>query len=144
MYAIRSYYVINVVLRYVFNESIIWGPEVTLVLFAWLVLLGMSYAVKVTAHLGVDAVVNMLPHGPRRIMAVVAGILCIVYAFLLLKGAWDYWAPFAGLRITSYNVCYTKLLRRRREMVLIRTPWARSHWAASRTAPAEEPQVTMH
>jgi len=92
---------INVVLRYVFNESIIWGPEVTLVLFAWLVLLGMSYAVKVTAHLGVDAVVNMLPHGPRRIMAVVAGILCIVYAFLLLKGAWDYWAPFAGLDQTG-------------------------------------------
>lgn len=92
---------VNVVLRYVFNDAIIWGPEVTLVLFAWLVLFGMSYAVKITAHLGVDAVVNMLPHGPRRAMALLSGALCILYAVLLLKGAWDYWAPFAGLEQTG-------------------------------------------
>ncbi|RUS58959.1 TRAP transporter small permease [Pseudorhodobacter sp. E13] len=91
----------NVVLRYVFNSSIFWGFEVTLSLFAWLVLFGMSYAVKVTAHLGVDAVVNMLPSKTRRIMSLVAVTLCLAYAFLLLKGAWDYWAPFGGFQQTG-------------------------------------------
>ena len=33
---------VNVVLRYVFNASLIWGLEVVLILFAWLVLLGIS------------------------------------------------------------------------------------------------------
>ncbi|MEZ5687157.1 MAG: TRAP transporter small permease subunit, partial [Paracoccaceae bacterium] len=28
---------VNVVLRYVFNHSLIWGLELTLILFAWLV-----------------------------------------------------------------------------------------------------------
>lgn len=91
----------NVVLRYVFHSSVIWAPELTLILFAWLVLFGMSYAVKVTAHLGVDAVINVLRPGPRKTMALLAGALCILYAVLLLKGAWDYWAPFAGLEQTS-------------------------------------------
>ncbi|OYX45350.1 MAG: TRAP transporter small permease protein [Rhodobacterales bacterium 32-67-9] len=92
---------VNVVLRYVFNSSLIWGLEMTSALFAWLVLFGMSYAVKVTAHLGVDAVINILPHRGRRILALVAAACCLVYAFLLLKGAWDYWAPFGGFEQTG-------------------------------------------
>lgn len=92
---------INVVLRYGFNTGLIWGLEVVTFLFAWLILFGMSYAVKVTAHLGVDAVVNLLSAGPRKMLATLAGIICVIYAALLLKGAWDYWAPFAGLDVTS-------------------------------------------
>jgi len=92
---------INVVLRYGFNTGIIWGLEAVTFLFAWLVLFGVSYAVKVTAHLGVDAVINLFQRPTRRVLAVIAGVICIVYAVLLMKGAWDYWAPFAGLDATS-------------------------------------------
>ena len=92
---------VNVVMRYVFNASLIWGLELTLALFAWLVLFGMSYAVKVTAHLGVDAVINILPQRGRRILALIAAACCLVYVFLLMKGAWDYWAPFAGFEQTG-------------------------------------------
>ena len=92
---------INVVLRYLFNSSLIWGLEVVLILFAWLVLFGVSYGVKVTAHLGVDALTNILPRKLRRFVALIAGILCIIYAMLLLKGAWDYWAPYAELPPTE-------------------------------------------
>lgn len=92
---------VNVVLRYVFQSSLIWGLELTLALFAWLVLLGISHAVKINAHLGVDAVINLLPPTARRALALFAGALCIFYAVLLLKGAWDYWAPFAGFQQTG-------------------------------------------
>lgn len=92
---------INVVLRYGFNTGIIWGLEAVSFLFAWLILFGVSYAVKITAHLGVDAVTNLFPKPGRRVLAVIAGAVCVVYAALLLKGAWDYWAPFAGLDATT-------------------------------------------
>lgn len=92
---------VNVFLRYLFNNSLIWGLEVTLILFAWLVLLGVSYGVKVTTHLGVDALTNILPDGARRALALFAGAVCIAYAFLLFKGAWDYWAPYGGLYPTE-------------------------------------------
>lgn len=92
---------INVVLRYGFNTGLIWGLEMTGFLFAWLVLFGISYAVKVTAHLGVDAIINMVSAPMRRVLTLLAAAICIAYAFLLFKGAWDYWAPFAGLDATS-------------------------------------------
>lgn len=92
---------VNVVLRYGFNTSLIWGLEVTLILFAWLVIFGVSYCIKVTAHLGVDAVTNLFAPRGRRFLALVSGAVCIVYAILLMKGAWDYWAPFAAFQPTT-------------------------------------------
>lgn len=92
---------INVVMRYIFNTSLIWGLEVVLILFAWLVLFGIAYGFKVTSHLGVDAVTNLLPSGPKRVMAAVTALVCLLYVVLLAKGAWDYWAPFAGLQQTT-------------------------------------------
>lgn len=92
---------INVVLRYGFNSGLIWGLEVTLVLFAWLVLLGTAYGVRTTHHLGVDTLLVRLPARVRYRVNTLAALACIVYAALLTKGAWDYWAPFAGLPATE-------------------------------------------
>ena len=91
----------NVIARYVFNSNIFWALELTVFLFAWLVLLGASYAVKKTAHLGVDAIVNTMGPSKRRVAALIVAAACILYAFLLLKGSWDYWAPYANLPPTD-------------------------------------------
>ena len=59
---------INVVLRYGFNTGLIWGLESVLFLFAWLVLFGVAYAFKITANLGVDAILNIAPSRIKRII----------------------------------------------------------------------------
>jgi len=92
---------VNVIMRYVFNSLVIWGLEVVLILFAWMVLFGISYGFKITAHLGVDAITNLLSPTKRRILGLLSGAICILYAIMLLKGAWDYWAPFASLQETT-------------------------------------------
>ena len=81
--------------------TIIWSSEVVLMMFAWLVLFGIAYCFKVTAHLGVDAVTNLLDPRKQKAVALLAGALCIVYALLFMKGAYDYWAPFADLKPTA-------------------------------------------
>jgi C4-dicarboxylate transporter DctQ subunit len=91
----------NVVARYVFNDNILWALEATAFLFAWLVLLGASYAMKVSAHLGVDAIIAMVSGGWKRILGLIAAAICVVFALLLMKGAWDFWAPFAELQPTT-------------------------------------------
>ena len=53
----------QVIARYVFNYSFVWALELTGVMFAWLIFIGMSYGVRVGAHIGVDALVKAL--GPR-------------------------------------------------------------------------------
>lgn len=91
----------NVAARYLFNSNIFFALELTVFMFAWLVLLGASYAVKKNAHLGVDAIINMARPSTRKILGLVSVLACIIYAVLLLKGAWDYWAPYANLPPTT-------------------------------------------
>ncbi len=91
----------NVTARYGFNSNIFYALELTVFLFAWLVLLGASYAVKKTLHLGVDVVVNFMPQNGRRILNLFVVAVCLIYSFLLLKGSWDYWAPYANLPPTE-------------------------------------------
>jgi C4-dicarboxylate transporter DctQ subunit len=86
----------NVVARYVFNANILWALEATVFLFAWLVLIGASYVVKISGHLGVDVVVKMLRRPARRKLTLLAAACCVAYALLLVIGSWQYWAPFAG------------------------------------------------
>lgn len=85
----------NVVARYVFEANILWALELTVFLFAWLVLMGMSYGVKKHFHIGVDVVINAVPSGAKRIMALIAVAACLAFSILLLIGAWNYWYPFA-------------------------------------------------
>lgn len=84
----------NVITRYVFNSNLLWALEVTVFLFAWLVLIGTSYCVKKNLHLGVDVAVNMFGPKGRKVMAMIAVSLCILFSVLLLYGSWDYWYPF--------------------------------------------------
>lgn len=91
----------NVIARFGFNSNILWALELTVFLFGWLVLLGASYAVKKHSHLGVDAIINMVPAPVARIMGLISVGACLVFSLLLLKGAYDYWAVFADLPPTS-------------------------------------------
>ena len=88
----------NVIARYVFNDNLLWALEITLFLFAWLVLLGASYCVKKDLHLGIDLVINVLPRHWRRLASCVGVALCLTFSLLLLKGSWDYWYPFVTTR----------------------------------------------
>jgi len=90
----------NVVARFL-NLNILWALEATVFLFAWLVLLGASYAVRINAHLGVDVIINIVSPALRRTFGIITIIVCILFSVFLLKGSWDYWAPFANLPATS-------------------------------------------
>lgn len=91
---------VNVIVRKS-GGNILWAKEMSVFLFAWLVLIGASYAVKKGAHLGVDVFVNMAEGRTRKKLGVAAVAVCIVYSFLLFKGSWDYWANFANLPQTT-------------------------------------------
>jgi len=84
----------NVVARYIFNANILWALELTVFLFAWLVLMGASYAVKKHIHIGVDVVVNAVSPMTAKILTILAVAACLAFSILLLIGSWNYWYPF--------------------------------------------------
>ena len=80
----------QVIARYIFNYSFVWALEVTTVLFAWLIFIGMSYGVRVGSHIGVDALVKSLGPKAARIVGSIAALLCIVYAVIVTIGGYQY------------------------------------------------------
>ncbi|HEX9779458.1 MAG TPA: TRAP transporter small permease [Geopsychrobacteraceae bacterium] len=83
---------VEVVLRFGFGTGMMWAQELTLHLSAWMVLFGASYGIKVGSHIGVDALVKILPPLARRIVGGAAVAACLFYCGLFAKGAWVYLA----------------------------------------------------
>jgi C4-dicarboxylate transporter, DctQ subunit len=81
---------VQVVLRYGFGSGFIWQLEANTYLFSWLVMLGISYCVRVRAHIGVDAAVRLLPPGPRRAVGILVLLLALTYTVLMMYGSFDY------------------------------------------------------
>jgi C4-dicarboxylate transporter, DctQ subunit len=94
----------QVVARYVFNTGAVWALELTTYLFAWLVLFGVSYGVRVGAHIGIDALVKLLPPGPQRIAGLLAAALCMLYTAIMITGSWTYLRTLYMLGIPSEDL----------------------------------------
>lgn len=95
---------LQVVLRYVFNTGFIWALEATTYLFAWLVLFGMSYCVRVHAHIGIDVLVKALPPRGQRAVGLLAVALSLAYCVILFIGAWNYTETMMLLGITAEDI----------------------------------------
>ena len=80
----------QVVMRYGFNSGYTWALELTGLFFAVMIFVGVSYGVRVGAHIGVDALVKLMPSGPRRATSIVVVLLCLLYAGLVIYGSWIY------------------------------------------------------
>ena len=81
----------QVIARYIFNSG--WGSalEITQVVFAWLILFGMSYGIKTQLHLGVDIVIRKFPEKVFKFCAVFGAIACIVYGITFFSAEWVSW-----------------------------------------------------
>lgn len=94
----------QVVARYVFNYSFVWALEITGVMFAWLIFIGMSYGVRVGSHIGVDVLVKALGPKAARVAGCLAAALCVLYAGIVLWGSWQYVAKIHEVGILMQDV----------------------------------------
>lgn len=114
----------QVIARYVFNSG--WGGalEMTRVLFAWMILFGMSYGIKTGSHLGVDAFVRLFPKPVFRATALFGALCCLLYAVILLSADWlqglgattkggaiDYWQKMYKIGIGLDDLHYPDFVR---------------------------------
>lgn len=90
LFAMTALAFMQVVRRYVFNSNYSWNLELTTVVFAVMIFVGISYGVRVGSHIGVDALVRLLPPGKRRLVSMLAVVLSLVYVGFVLYGSTIY------------------------------------------------------
>jgi TRAP-type C4-dicarboxylate transport system permease small subunit len=78
----------QIIMRYVFNSAPSWTEEAARYLFIWSSFIAAGMGVREHVHIGIDALVNILPPPVRRLTQyVVALIITALGAFL----AWYGW-----------------------------------------------------
>ncbi|HWP51701.1 MAG TPA: TRAP transporter small permease [Clostridia bacterium] len=70
---------IQVVSRYVFNNAITWAEELAVIMFVWLIYLGVAGAVTKRKHLKIDALINAVPFKVKRVLLILDNL--ITFAF---------------------------------------------------------------
>ena len=90
LFAMTALAFMQVVRRYIFNTGFSWTLELTGVIFALMIFVGISYGVRVGSHIGVDALVNLLSPPKRRFVSIIAVLLSLVYVGFVLVGSLEY------------------------------------------------------
>jgi TRAP-type C4-dicarboxylate transport system permease small subunit len=65
-----------------------WTEELARYTFVWVMFLGVSWAVRTSAHLRVDIVLQLLPKIVRKIIGVFSNVFVIVFSIYLCPFAW--------------------------------------------------------
>lgn len=79
----------QVVMRYGFNAGWIWSLEATTYMFGALLMIGVSYGMRVHAHLSVDAFLNVLSTPWKRRLSMLAVVCCCAYVILMIWGSYE-------------------------------------------------------
>ena len=69
--AVLGAVLLGVARRYVFGAPLSWTDELSAVLFVWAVFWSAAFAVPLSEHVAFDLVVDLLPPGARRGLAIV-------------------------------------------------------------------------
>lgn len=114
----------QVIARYGFNTGWTGALEFNRILFAWMILFGMSYGVKIGTHLGVDAIIRLFPRPLFRTVAIFGALCGVLYAAILLYSNWlqlfgaetkggaiDYWMKMYKIGIGLDDLRYPEWVR---------------------------------
>ena len=78
----------QVVARYGFNTGWSVALEFTMTTFSWLILIGMSYGIKRSSHLGVDILLKVVSKPVARWLAIFGAASGLIYGLILLDASW--------------------------------------------------------
>lgn len=73
----------QVVMRYVFSNSLSWSEELARYIFMWLSWIGASYAVKERSHFRVEMFANLLKGPLRKKFELVILVIWFVFALIM-------------------------------------------------------------
>ncbi|EJL6751070.1 TRAP transporter small permease [Vibrio pelagius] len=73
---------LQVVMRYVFSNSLPWSEEFVRWCFIWFIWVGVSYGFKTRKHISVTALVNLFP---KRILDVVNIVVNVIVLWCMVK-----------------------------------------------------------
>lgn len=98
--------ILNVIMRFVFQNALAWASEAVLTIFIWFVFLTVSYAFKQRAHIKVTVITGLLPKKAQKILAIFVELVILVFFIILIKAGVDLLNHFSVKGKTSLLLKY--------------------------------------
>lgn len=102
---------LQIVMRYLFNNSLSWTEEFCRYCYIYVMFIGMSFAIKESSNLRVDVIVEMLPIGLRKIIMALVDLLvfmllCLMFfsSIATVGSAYKIGNYSAGLKMPLYII----------------------------------------
>ncbi|MDR1966213.1 MAG: TRAP transporter small permease [Synergistaceae bacterium] len=74
---------LQVIMRYIFSNSLSWSEELARFVFLWISWVGASYAVKTASHFRVEMFVNIFKGRARKYLEIFVLIVWFLFCFFL-------------------------------------------------------------
>lgn len=77
----------QIVMRYVFNDSLTWSEEIARYIFLWQIWVGLSYGVKKSKHIRVEIIKYHLNAKGKKIIEMIATLIWMAFGIFLFYRA---------------------------------------------------------
>ena len=94
-------FLVQIVMRYVFNAPVGWTTELSLAAWLWLVLWGAAFVLKDDEEIRIDMISARGSYRTRRVIGGIVALAIIVLFGMSLPGAWSY-VTFMKVEKSSY------------------------------------------
>ena len=75
---------IQVIMRYIFNNSLSWSEELARYFFIWLIYFGISYGAKIRKHLKIEAFLFFFPKKLRVYVEILGDTLFLAFSVFVI------------------------------------------------------------
>lgn len=75
---------VQVVMRYIFGNSLVWSEELARYLFVWLVYFSVSYTAKREKHIRIDAALMVFPKKARPYIEILSEVLIFLFSIFIV------------------------------------------------------------
>jgi len=83
-------FIVQIVLRYVFNYPVGWTEELSILCWMWGILWGAAFVVTERDEVRFDILYGNVPKGVRRVFTVITGLALIGLYGVSLPAAWSF------------------------------------------------------
>lgn len=75
---------LQIIMRFIFSNSLTWSEELARYCFIWLIYIGIAYGVKKSRHICLDVVFDILPDTLKKVFILISNVLVGVFALVVI------------------------------------------------------------
>lgn len=95
---------LQVIMRFVFNNSLSWSEELGRFMFQWLTWIGISLGARLGQHIKITMLTDKLPHRGAQAANIISEIIVIMICVLTMYYGVELSKIFIGTRFTTIKI----------------------------------------